>query len=177
MRSSAPHRGFQIRGRSSPGPMLVFGMLVLAATGCHPLRYDPAVRVSIGDANPNSRWHANLAPPSALDGAMQINGSASMSPSLDGLGANITLEMANATPGGVHPWEARRGQCGEGMDNGVFGSRDEYQPLKVDSNGRANGVASVSMTPYGTGRYSVLVRASAANPEAILLCGNLAVTR
>jgi hypothetical protein len=173
MKSSTLHRGFAISDRAWTGLSLGIGLAVLATAACNPFRRDPAVQVTTDDTV-NSRWHANLASPSTLAGAVQINGTASMAPSPDGTKTDITLDMANASPGGVHPWEAHYGQCGAGMDHGAFGSSDGYQPLKVDSDGRAHGTASVPLTTSTTGRYFVVVRASAENPGMILACGNLA---
>ena len=32
----------------------------------------------------------------------------------------VSLDLANATPGGLHPWQLHRGQCGS--DDGIVGS-------------------------------------------------------
>jgi hypothetical protein len=130
--------------------------------------------VSAKNATLNSRWHANLASPASLAGAVQMNGSASMAPSPNGSTTNITVDLANASPGGLHPWEAHFGQCGAGTDDGVFGVEDAYKPLKVESDGRATGTATVQLYTPKTGRYFVVVHASVANSETIVACGNLA---
>ena len=54
---------------------------------------------------------------------------------------NVALVLANASPGGMHPWQLHRGQCG--TDDGVFGSASDYKTLKVDEQGRASGSATV----------------------------------
>jgi hypothetical protein len=130
--------------------------------------------VTAQDQALNSRWHANLASPASLAGAVQMNGSASMAPGPNGTGTSITLNVANASPGGLHPWEAHLGQCGGGMDDGVFGPSGAYKPLHIDSDGRATGTATVPMQTPETGSYFVVVHASTANPETIVACGNLA---
>ena len=73
------------------------------------------------DVNLKARWHANLASPAELAGAAQMNGTASMAPGPKRGTTNVTLNLANASPGGLHPWEARLGPCGVGMGDGVFG--------------------------------------------------------
>lgn len=149
-------------------------LVVLVAVACNPFHRDPVVEVSAKDESLNSRWHANLATPSDLAGAIQMNGSASMAPGTGATSTSVTLAVANATPGGLHPWEAHRGQCGAGMDNGVLGPSEAYKPVKVESDGRANATATLPIETPETGDYFVVVHASAANPETIVACGNLA---
>ena len=160
--------------RSPINPLIVAGTLALGA--CNPLRsplkQQPVVQVSANDANVNSRWHGSLASPSNLAGAVQMTGQISMSPGSNAGNTNVALLLANASPGGLHPWQLHRGQCG--MDEGVFGSADAYKSLKVDENGRATGSATVPLVMPSDGRYFVSVGASGANAETIVACGNLA---
>ena len=108
--------------------LLMLAVSAFALTSCNPFRHKPAVEVSTKDENLNSRWHANLATPADLAGAVQINGSASMAPSTKNGNTTVVLDLANATPGGLHPWQLHRGQCGS--DQGVFGAADAYPPPK-----------------------------------------------
>lgn len=149
-------------------------LALLASAGCGAFHQSPAVQVSAQDATLNTRWHANLASPASLAGVVQMNGSASMAPSPDSNSTNITLSLANASPGGLHPWAVHYGQCGDGMDRGVFGEGGVYSPLKVGSDGLASGVTSVRVRTPSTGSYFAVVYASVANPETIVACGNLA---
>ena len=148
----------------------------LALLACNPfrspLKQDPVVRVTTSDANVNSRWHGTLASPSNLAGAVQMTGQISMSPGSSAGNTSVMLLLANASPGGLHPWQLHRGQCG--MDDGVFGSADAYQSLKVDEYGRATGTATVPLVMPLDGRYYVSVGASVANAQTIVACGNLA---
>ena len=148
----------------------------LALMACNPFRspmkQDPVVQVSARDANVNARWHGTLTSPSNLAGAVQMTGQISMSPASNAGNTNVALLLANASPGGMHPWQLHRGQCG--TDDGVFGSADAYKTLKVDESGRATGSASVPLVMPSDGRYYVSVGASVANPETIVACGNLA---
>ena len=107
-------------------------------------------------------------------GASQISATVRMAPGQNGASTNITVKLANVSPGGIHPWEAHLGQCGAGMDDGVFGPTEAYKPLKVESDGMATGTATVPVLTPSTGSYFVVVHASVANPETIIACGNLA---
>jgi len=147
----------------------------LALTACNPFRSpfksDPVVEVT-RDANVNSRWSGTLASPANLAGAVQMNGSVAMTPGTNSGNTRVSLDLSNASPGGLHPWQLRVGQCDS--DGGVFGSADVYQALKVDDQGRASGSAMVPLVMPTAGRYHVSVGASAANPGTIVACGNLA---
>lgn len=160
--------------RSTLYTVVVTGSLALAA--CNPFRspmkQDPVVQVSARDANVNSRWHGTLTSPSTLAGAVQMTGSVSMSPSANAGNTSVFLDLANASPGGMHPWQLHRGQCG--MDEGVFGSASDYRALKVDEYGRAKGSATVQGAMPSDGRYFASISASEANPSTIVACGNLA---
>ena len=153
---------------------LAAALTVFAAAACNPFHHDQAVQVSAQDANLNSRWHANLASPAELAGAVQMNGSATMAPGANNNSTNVTLDVGNASPGGLHPWEVHEGQCGSGMDNGVFGPSAAYKPLKVGNDGHANGTAAVPLQTPSTGNYFVEIHASVANPDVVIACGNLA---
>jgi len=160
--------------RSSRFTIVATGALAFVA--CNPFRspmkQDPVVRVTTNDANVNSRWHGTLASPSNLAGAVQMTGQISMSPGSNAGNTNVALILANASPGGMHPWQLHRGQCG--MDDGVFGTTTDYKTLKVDEYGRASGAATVPIVMPSDGRYFVSVGASEANATTIVACGNLA---
>ena len=149
--------------------LLSTSVLVLGA--CNPFRREPVTEVS-RDVNVNSRWRASLVTPASLVGAVQMNGAATMQPGRSNANTDFTLSIANATPGGLHPWQVHRGQCG--ADDGVVGSAEAYRSIKVGDNGRGTATATVSMTTPTSGSYFVTVQASAANPEMIVACGNLA---
>ncbi len=154
--------------------LLAVPLTVLAFAACNPFHHEPSVQMSAADATLNSRWHANLASPATLAGAVQMNGSASMAPDSTGSHTIITVDLANATAGGRHPWAMHRGQCGDTTDQGVFGSMAAYSPLQVDSDGRATGTATIPIETPRTGDYFVVVYASAANSQTVVACGNLA---
>ena len=56
----------------------------------------------------------------------------------------------------------------------MFGALDNYQPLTVGSDGKGSSNANVALDTPATGDYYVTVRASAANGETTVACGNLA---
>jgi hypothetical protein len=148
----------------------------LALAACNPFRspfkQDPVVEVSTGDVNVNSRWNGTLASPASLAGAVQIRGSVAMTPGSNSGTTRMSVNLSNAAPGGVHPWQMRYGQCD--ADGGVFGPAEAYPALKVDEEGRASASATVPLAMPTDGSYHVRVSASAANPETIVACGNLA---
>jgi hypothetical protein len=151
---------------------MMLGTLVLLSVGCNPFRRSPAVEMSAGDSNLNTRWHGTLASPATLAGAVQISGSATMAPGSDARTTSVRLDLANAAPGGEHPWGLHRGQCD--YDEGLIGSRSDFKAVKVGRDGRADGSARVALHTPTSGRYSVRVMASAANAEMIVACANLA---
>ncbi len=158
----------------SSRPLMIVSLALLASTvACNSVRQGPVVEVT-EDATLNTRWHANLASPASLAGAVQMRGSASMAPNGDGSSTTITLALANASPGGIHPWAVHRGQCGVRMGDGVFGLSEAYEPLKVGSDGLANGTVTIPVATPVYGSYFVVVHASVANPETVVACGNLA---
>jgi hypothetical protein len=168
------------RSRSLPtaalahAPALVAALFALGA--CNPFRspfkQQPVVQVSTGDVNSNSRWHGSLTSPASLAGAVQINGTATMTPGSSTGNTYVRVNLSNASPGGAHPWQLRRGQCGQ--DDGVFGPPEAYRTLVVDDQGRAASVATVPLVMPVDGSYYVRVGASAANAETVVACGNLA---
>lgn len=156
----------------SQHPAILLAVAAFAFTACNPFRHEPAVQVSAKDVNLNSRWHGTLASPTDLAGAVQMNGTVSMAPGVKGDNTDVVLVLANATPGGIHPWQLHRGQCG--TDEGVVGTKDAYQPATIDRDGHASASATVPFKTPTTGAYFVVVRASAANAETTVACGNLA---
>jgi hypothetical protein len=158
--------------RQHPTFLLAASMLALAAlAACNPFRREPVTEVT-RDPNLNLRWSAALVTPAALAGAVQMRGTASMQPGGNGQGTHLSVNVTNATPGGVHPWQVRRGQCG--ADEGAFIPTTAYKPLMVADDGRAESGTTVPGYMPTSGNYFVTVSASAANPEMIVACGNLA---
>jgi hypothetical protein len=152
--------------------LLLLAVSAFALTSCNPFHHESAVEVSAKDENLNARWHANLATPAELAGAVQMNGSASMAPGTKSGTTIVSLNLANATPGGVHPWQLHRGQCGS--DDGIVGSAGAYPLAKVGRDGHATASANLTLDTPTVGNYFVSVSASAANDAVTVACGNLA---
>jgi hypothetical protein len=152
--------------------LLLLAVSAFALTSCNPFHHESAVEVSAKDENLNARWHANLATPAELAGAVQMNGSASMAPGTKSGTTIVSLNLANATPGGVHPWQLHRGQCGS--DDGIVGSAGAYPVAKVGKDGHAKASANLTLDTPTVGNYFVSVSASAANDAVTVACGNLA---
>ena len=145
-------------------------LAIVAISACNPFHRTPAVQVTRDD-NAHLRWSGTLTSPATLTGVVQIGGVTAMRPADKG-GSRITVDVSNATPGGVHPWQLHRGQCG--ADEGVFGSASSYPALKVGGNGRASATTTIPIETPTEGRFFVVVGASQSNPETVVACGNLA---
>lgn len=64
----------------STSRFLATALVLVSAAGCNPFNRGAAVRMSTGDTELNTRWHANLVSLASLAGAVQMSGSASMAP-------------------------------------------------------------------------------------------------
>jgi hypothetical protein len=102
---------------------------------------------------------------------MQVRGSAAWSRDRDATSL-ATVNISNATAGGVHPWHVHRGRCG---DNGpIVGEASAYKPLTVDDKGNATATARLNVALPDSGNFYVNVHALATNMATIISCGNLA---
>lgn len=132
-----------------------------------------AVRLSETDDLPAARWQGTVSSPPTLDGAVEMAGTAWMAEAEEADSATqVTVSIRNATPGGVHPWEVRRGQCGSGR--GSFGDSATFEPLEVGDDGRASASVMVSEPLPDSGEHSVAILASPSNMDLIVACANLA---
>jgi hypothetical protein len=132
-----------------------------------------AVQLNQSDDLPGNRWQGTVSSPPTLDGVVEMNGTAWMAEAEEGDTTTVVqVAIQNAAPGGLHPWEVRRGQCG--TDWGVLGDSTAYEPLEVSNQGRASASATVSEPLPDTGEYSVAILASPSNEDLIVACANLA---
>jgi hypothetical protein len=163
----------KVSGRYAESRSLALMAMTLMLGACSMFHPKPrAVEVNAADVNLNSSWHAMMASPATLAGAVQMSGSASMAPGSKRGTTEILLRLGNTSPGGVHPWAIHLGQCGS--DEGVFGALESYPPLLVGSDGTGDSMATVALnTPTG-GDYFVSVQASPQNRQLTVACGNLA---
>jgi hypothetical protein len=151
---------------------LALTAIALMLGACSIMTPKPAVEVSAADVNLNSSWHASIASPTDLAGAVQMSGSASIAPGVKCGTTQVALNLGNTAPGGLHPWAIHLGQCSQ--DEGVFGDPQNYPPLHVsaDGTGRSNAIVGIN-TPI-SGNYFISVQASPANSALTVACGNLA---
>lgn len=152
---------------------LLASLAVLAVAACNPFRGEPAVQVGSADPMLHTRWHAHIASPASLAGAVQMQGTATMGSTADGAGTIVTIDLANAAPGGEHPWEVRSGRCGA-TSGAVFGSSDAYERLEVASDGHAEASATIPQRTPERGDHSVIIYASETNRSMVVACGNFA---
>ncbi len=148
--------------------ILLGGAVLFAACGGHrPVEIDPQQQVA------GSRWNATLATPAALAGAMNLRGrgwwgAEEGNPSR----SQAQVDIANAVPGGDHPWHVHQGQCGS--DGPIVGPATSYRPLEVKGDGKATATADLPIAMPASGQYYINVHASANNMGTIIACGNLA---
>ena len=144
------------------------GTVLLAACGGH-----RAVEINPKEQAGGSRWNATLATPAALSGAMNLHGRG-MWASEEGNASRsrAQVDIANAVPGGDHPWHVHQGQCGS---NGpIVGPATSYRSLEVNGDGKATATADLPVAMPTSGQYYINVHASASNMTTIIACGNLA---
>lgn len=145
-------------------------LFVLAGASCGGRQ---PVEINANSQPVASRWNGTLSTPTELAGALQIRGNGWMAADVKNSGeTQAHIEIANAAPGGTHPWHVHRGRCG--ADQGIFGPTDAYKPLKVDGSGRAESNATLSVPVPKSGDFYVNVHASVANMRTAVACGNLA---
>ena len=132
----------------------------------------PAVEIDETPDIPATRWQGSITTPPNLAGAVQIGGTAWMATADRTNETRVHIEIANAAPGGTHPWVVQRGRCGAEGD--LFGSADDYEPIEIDRDGQATVTTEVAMSLPRDGEYSVEVLASPENRDLVVACANLA---
>jgi hypothetical protein len=131
-----------------------------------------STEIKSGEIESSKRWSATLVTPSELAGAVQLRGSAWWAPMAGVETTRATINISNATPGGVHPWHIHKGRCG--ADGGIVGPAEAYKALKIDNDGKATASVTLNMPLPTEGEYYVNVHASPSNMGTIVACGNLA---
>lgn len=150
---------------------LAVAALALAAA-CAPSYAGPAVQPGTQTVDRNTTWYADLASPAPTRmGAREISGSASMVAGARSGSTRVVLELTGAAPGGLHPWEVRRGRCG--ADEGLLGPSTAYTPVRVHHDGNASAATTLPVQVPTGGSYFVNVLASTADGQ-VIACGNLA---
>lgn len=152
--------------------LLACSLQLLALSACKTYNQVPAGEVSAAQVDQRGRWSAALTPPPALAGKLAISGWAALVPDSSGSSTLVTLSVADAPRGGVLAWSVNRGRC-DG-DQGVFGPAGAYQPIRIDSTGRATASARVPLRLPAAGNFFVSVRGPTPAGDGTLACGNLA---
>jgi CHRD domain-containing protein len=149
-------------------PVMLGATVLLVACGGH-----RAVEINPQEQAEGGRWNATLATPAQLSGAMNLHGRGWWAPEEGNPSrSRAQVDIANAVPGGDHPWHVHLGQCGS---NGpIVGPATSYHSLKVGGDGKATGTADLPVAMPSTGQYYINVHASANNMGTIIACGNLA---
>lgn len=144
------------------------GTVLLAACGGH-----RAVEINPQEQSGGARWNATLATPAALSGAMNLRGRGWWASEQGNASrSRAQVDIANAVPGGDHPWHVHQGQCGS---NGpIVGPATSYRSLEVNGDGKATATADLPVAMPMSGQYYINVHASASNMTTIIACGNLA---
>jgi hypothetical protein len=149
------------------------GAVLFGATGCAFGKKQP-VNISADRQRAANNWTARLATPPGMQGALQVEGIATIAPGDNNNESIVEVHLSNVAPGGVHPWKVQTGQCGtEGSD--LVKVTDDGRMLKVSSSGRADASAKVTGVPMPTaGDYAIVVMAAPDNQEMVIACGNFA---
>lgn len=145
--------------------------MALVAAGCGLLSKKHAVSIEEQAVPIGSRWNATLSTPANLSGALQVRGTAWMASAGDNR-TRVYISVANAAPGGVHPWHVHHGHCDN--SGGVVGPADAYGTLRIKDDGTASADVQIPMATPTSGDYDVNVHASPENMGTIIACGNLA---
>lgn len=83
----------------------------------------------------------------------------------------VTINLAGAPAGGVHPWHVHQGQCGSGGP--IIGDPAAYPPLRPAEGGTVVQSATVGVELNETQQYHVNVHLSPSAMQTIIACGNL----
>jgi hypothetical protein len=118
-------------------PTLLTLTAIAAFVACNPFATHQRVgQIDTDNSGASTQWNATLSTPSAMTGAVDLHGTASLA--AHGEGKSVaTVAISNAAPSGSHPWHVYEGHCGE---NGVVvGSATAYPLLNVNQQGTATG--------------------------------------
>lgn len=151
-------------------PSLLFAALSLG--GIAACAKKPAVAISPKADVTTARWNGRLGTPAEMAGAVQVQGSASLTQGNSASETVVAVNLSNAAPGGRHPWTLSAGQCGA-VGSELLRVTDGHI-LTVGKDGTASASATTGMAFPTAGDYAVQVLASVDNPATVIACGNLA---
>ncbi|HET7585546.1 MAG TPA: hypothetical protein VFK13_11600 [Gemmatimonadaceae bacterium] len=153
-------------------PRFAVILLAVATGACGMLGGNRAVEIEQTAVPVADRWNATLSTPAALAGALQMRGNAWMADVNNRGRAHVEIHIANAAPGGQHPWHVHRGTCGS--DQGILGDANAYPILRVNGDGEASATVDLDVPVPTSGDYFVNVHAAPSNLGTVVACGNLA---
>jgi hypothetical protein len=160
-----------MRRRAVLVPLVGFA-LALAACGTARQSADPTTPLPQttvpAPALESVQWTTSLA---AVSGS-SVTGSATVI-AVDSTQTGVTVALAGAAPGAIHPWHIHAGRCG---DNGpIVGPPAAYPPLTAGSDGTVMVTATLPFPTPMSGSFYVNVHRSPAEMGALVACGNLAI--
>lgn len=134
------------------------GLLLLAACA-------PRQQVRGAESRQIVDWRGQLEPvnDSGVRGAVAIR---------TGHGqTGVSVSIAGARPGSMHPWHIYSGACGSG--GSIVGSTSAYPVLQVNSTGDASASAMLDVALHSGASYYVNISASPTDVETVLACGQV----
>jgi hypothetical protein len=151
-------------------PILIALAMLLIVVSCSSVaRQQNLAQIGPQDPLGSAHWTGTLTPPSGMSGALDVHGTAAFARS--GSGSSVaTVQISNAIPRGLHPWEVYRGQCGN--DANLIGALGAYPWLAVNDDGTATATATLGAELL-LGDYHVNVNASPNDKATIVACGNV----
>ncbi len=118
-------------------------------------------------ARPITEYVATLA---GKDGR-KAHGSATVAPTKDGTGTEVTVTLADDTPGATRPWHIHTGSCEK--SGGVVGGGRAYAPIVISDKGQGTGKATLAVALADTATYYVNIHDAAQAMSIIVACGDL----
>ncbi len=118
-------------------------------------------------AGPMTDYVATLA---GKDGR-KVHGTATVTPTKDGTGTEVSVTLDDDTPGAKRPWHIHTGSCEK--SGGVVGGGRAYAPIVIDDNGHGTGKATLAVALADTTTYYVNIHDAAAAMGIIAACGDL----
>ena len=133
-----------------------------------PLSLTLSASAALALASPMASWTATI---SGKDGR-KVTGSATVTPTADGTGADVMVSINGDTPGATRPWHIHSGSCTK--SGGVVGGGKAYTPMAIDGKGHGSAKATLAVALADTATYYVNIHDAAAAMSIIVACGDLA---
>lgn len=101
----------------------------------------------------------------------KAHGSAIVTLTKDGAGTEVSVTLADDTPGATRPWHIHTGSCEK--SGGVVGGGRAYAPIVINDKGQGAGKATLAVTLADTATYYVNIHDASAAMGIIVACGDL----